>query len=419
MTFEELRAEVFRRLRESTTSPVVWSQADIDQSLNEALDEMADACEFHEKHQTIELLPDHRYYDMRRITRDRFLVAGPAFNNTTNRWLSPTTPNELESRDLRWEERIAEPERFMVRGLWWLGYWPVKGGAFPLASVETLPLIDDFNRTDGVLTSPWVTMTSWWTDALAIESNQVKGNAVPNNGSAWLGGKFGPDFETSVVMTVAPTNATPPSEGFGFTISQVAPQATYTENVMDLYVSLNADGSYFFEADTYDAPGFVYARNGVNASVQLSAGDVVRLRKVYSIWSFFVNDDPVLTVEYDGISGPVDIGVSIFHGSDVRLDDFRARTIDVSADLGSIKQYYIGLPDAMDSDNAVPPFDNSYHYGLVEYALWDLFAQDGEVDLAWSAWTEYLKYEAGLKQAINDRVAIPIRHGLRPSEHGY
>src|SRR5688572_21230412 len=192
MTLTEMRAEVYRRLRESTDSPTMWTDADINQALQEAYQELADACEFHEKWQRIELLADRPYYDLRHLTRDEFLVAGPVFNETTNRWMIPTTPSDLDVTDLRWEERIAEPERFMVRGLWWLGYWPVTS-----------------------------------------------------------------------------------------------------------------------------APG------------------------------------------------------------------------------GSLKQYYVGLPDALEDDDA-PAIHTAYHYALVEYALWDLFAQDGEVDLAWASWKEYLGYELRL-----------------------
>jgi hypothetical protein len=215
MTFSEIRDEVRRRLRESSDSPVFWSDADIDVSINEGLAELADATEFHEKWQKIEILEDRPYYDMRTIARDEFLVCGPAFNTTTNRWLDPTSPRELELGDLEWEGRTGEPEYFMVRGLWWVGYWPVK-----------------------------------------------------------------------------------------------------------------------------------------------------------------------------------------------------------ATEEGEIKQYYIGIPDAMVEDADVPPIHTAHHYALVEFALADLFAQDGEADLAWASWKEYGLYEARVKKWMNDRATVPKDRRFAPTDYG-
>lgn len=215
MTFSEIREEVRRRLRETSDSPVFWSTADIDTAINEGLAELADATEFHEKWQRVSLLKSHPYYDMRTIARDDFLVCGPAFNLTTNRWLLPTSPRELEDNDLRWEERVSEPDRFMVRGLWWVGYWPVK-----------------------------------------IEA------------------------------------------------------------------------------------------------------------------------------------------------------------------VGEIKQYYVGIPDAMTEDTETPPFHTSHHYALVEFALADLLSQDGETDLAWQSWKAYTEYEVKVAAWMNDRAKVPMNHGYRDTQYG-
>lgn len=203
MTFGEIKSTVFDRLRESADSPVFWSETDVAQAINDGYAELADACEFHEKHQNIPLMPDRPYYDMRRIAREGFLVCGPAYNLTTGRWLEPTSHFQLEPK---WELRQGEPDRFIVRGLWLVGYWPING----------------------------------------------------------------------------------------------------------------AQGS------------------------------------------------------------PT-----------------------------TIKQYYVGSPDSMQFDEDEPQFHTSFHYGLVEYALFDLFAQDGEVDLAWAAWKEYLRYEMGLKASTAGRLNIP------------
>jgi hypothetical protein len=125
MTFDEIRTEVRRRIAEVTTT--WWTDDEVDAAIWEGEDEFADACEWLERWQTIDLLEDRPYYDLRSVLRRDFLVLGPTFNETTNRWLIPITNKDLDLGDRRWEERTAEPEYCMVRGTWWLGLWPWKG----------------------------------------------------------------------------------------------------------------------------------------------------------------------------------------------------------------------------------------------------------------------------------------------------
>jgi len=134
MTKAELRAEVFRRLRESTTSPVMWRDTDIDASVNEGLMEISDATEWLEEFIAITLEPYQAYYNLNAMFAGRgFLVSGPAFSVNTNRWLIPITPRQLDHTDLHWEQRISTPDHILNRGIWWVGYWPV-----PRASGETI-----------------------------------------------------------------------------------------------------------------------------------------------------------------------------------------------------------------------------------------------------------------------------------------
>lgn len=126
MTFGDIKEEVFRLLRESTTSPVMWGEADVEDAINEGYMELSDETEWYEKWQVIDLLPSQPYYDCRTLFRHPFLRAGAAYNNQTSRWLIPTSAADLDKGDYRWQERTAEPEYILTRGLWWLGYWPVK-----------------------------------------------------------------------------------------------------------------------------------------------------------------------------------------------------------------------------------------------------------------------------------------------------
>jgi hypothetical protein len=212
VTLAEIRSEVRRRLDEVNPGGTFWSDEDIDKAIGEGEDEFADACEWYERFQTIDILENRPYYDLRTVIRFDFLVAGPVFNDTTSRWLEPLSPNDLDRNDRRWEMVGAEPQFFMMRGLWWLGMWPRK-----------------------------------------------------------------------------------------------------------------------------------------------------------------------------------------------------------NSEQGSVKQYYRALPRHMSEDDDEPGFHRVYHYGLVEYAVSDLLAQDAETDLALSVWKLYQGYEAALASYIDHRAYIPMQHGNAPS----
>ncbi len=209
MTFGALKTEVFRKLEESSSAPVFWTEADVEASLNEGLMEISDATEWRERHITVDLLSQRPYYDLRTLVTDTVLSVGPAFNTQTNRWLMPSRVVDVDRRDRRWERVIGAPERLIIRGLWWLGYWP---------------------RTNG--------------------------------------------------------------------------------------------------------------------------------------------------------------------------------------DTGTMKQYFTALPEQLAADDDVPGFPETLHYGLVEYALSDLWAQDGETRKALAAWQAYLGYEASLQALVDGRVGVPRLHGF-------
>jgi hypothetical protein len=211
VTKAQIRAEIFRRLREASSAPVFWSVADVNQSIDEGYQEIADATEWFEHNVTIDLPSRTPRFDVRQFTQYEFLISGPAFNVFTNRWMYPVTARMLDQGDREWENRLAEPEAVMVRGIWWLTYWPLPA-----------------------------------------------------------------------------SNTT------------------------------------------------------------------------------------------------------------------------------SVKQYYRGIPAAI-LDAASPAFPEQYHYGLVEYALFDLWAQDAESDLAYSAWKSYLQYESELAAYTNGRLGIPKGSAMRES----
>lgn len=126
MTLEDLIARTQERLEESSTSPVFWSEDDVAEALNEGYMELSDAAEWYELWRTVDLLASRPYYDLRTVFSGQdVLTPGRAFHEDTNRWLVPVSPADLDRKYRRWEQVAGVPDSILMRGLWWLGYWPI------------------------------------------------------------------------------------------------------------------------------------------------------------------------------------------------------------------------------------------------------------------------------------------------------
>lgn len=140
MTLSDIRTEVFRRLDESETSPVYWSLADVDDAINAGYEEISDATEWYEL--AAQLGTDGSlYYDLTTQLSPRFLRLKHIYNATSNLWLSFTTPRDMDGKYVSWETVSGEPEKALLRGLWWLGLWPKPGLIVP---VDYRMRIDEF-----------------------------------------------------------------------------------------------------------------------------------------------------------------------------------------------------------------------------------------------------------------------------------
>jgi hypothetical protein len=125
VNFGEMKSEVYRRLNESSSSPIFWADSDIEQALNEGYEEMADATEWYERFATLDLLSGKTYFDLRSVLSDTILAPKRIRNNQTEKWLTPTDPRELDYHTfVQWEKNTGEPQMFFTRGLWWLGFYP-------------------------------------------------------------------------------------------------------------------------------------------------------------------------------------------------------------------------------------------------------------------------------------------------------
>lgn len=85
------------------------------------------------------------------------------------------------------------------------------------------------------------------------------------------------------------------------------------------------------------------------------------------------------------------------------------------SEIGTVKQYFRGIPPHMAEDSDEPGFHRTFHYAIVEYAVCDLLSQDNETDLALAAWKLYQEYEESIRAYYKaSRNAVPHVHGFAP-----
>lgn len=121
-----MQTEVFRRLEESSGTPVYWSLADVKSAINEGLEEMADETEYDETDENLSITANTTYYDLSDTTtpviNSVILTLKSAFNNQTNHWLETSHVREYDARFREWENATGEPTSMILLGLWWLRF---------------------------------------------------------------------------------------------------------------------------------------------------------------------------------------------------------------------------------------------------------------------------------------------------------
>lgn len=148
MTFAELQTEVFRRLDEDSSDPTFWSLADVKEALNDGYEEISDASEWYETDSPIDLVASQVYYDLTSVLGSNTILSPKGiFNTTTEQWLDFTTDRDMDAEMLQWEIVDGEPQKCLLRGLWWLGLFPRPDSATPRAvrvyySALPAPLVD-------------------------------------------------------------------------------------------------------------------------------------------------------------------------------------------------------------------------------------------------------------------------------------
>lgn len=106
-----------------------WSDDDLLDAYNDAVDEIADVTEFYEQHVVVRRQKWAVYTDLRQVLPANVLRVTAVWNMVTQKWLAPTTTRELDETCGRgWEQNIDINTRWwFMRGLWHLGAYPVAG----------------------------------------------------------------------------------------------------------------------------------------------------------------------------------------------------------------------------------------------------------------------------------------------------
>jgi hypothetical protein len=125
MTFSEIRTEVFARLEESSSAPVFWKLSEVNTSINEGYRELSDASEWNESSATLTFITTKLYYNLRTTLTNSFLSLKRIFNVQSDEWLVPVHTRRLDQHDTaQWETSTGDPDKFFMRGGWYLGLTP-------------------------------------------------------------------------------------------------------------------------------------------------------------------------------------------------------------------------------------------------------------------------------------------------------
>lgn len=77
-----------------------------------------------------------------------------------------------------------------------------------------------------------------------------------------------------------------------------------------------------------------------------------------------------------------------------------------ATDQSGLRVAYTAIPPDMSNDSDEPGFPREFHFGLVEYALFDCLSQQRETQKALGYWKSYKGYEAALRQWVEKRQSL-------------
>lgn len=120
ISFGQLESRV-RTLFEAESS-TRWESDKFLSAANDGLDELSEATLFYERHVNIQLQGKQTYYDLRGYVPDDAVSINNVYYLEEGIWLNPWGYTHLITP--RWEKEIGVPQKYVVRGLFWIGLYP-------------------------------------------------------------------------------------------------------------------------------------------------------------------------------------------------------------------------------------------------------------------------------------------------------
>lgn len=116
------------RLRLEDPDGRFFEPADYVRSYNDALDEISEQTEICESSVYVKRKKWAVYVDLRGILPPNYLRITAVWNPNTSKWLDNTTVRELDNTLNRsWETNIGSTRWYFMRGLWFMGCYPIAG----------------------------------------------------------------------------------------------------------------------------------------------------------------------------------------------------------------------------------------------------------------------------------------------------
>ena len=120
LTLSDIRSRVRTRFEASSTTR--WSNADVNDAINDGIEELAEATGYYERYVSVPLKEARTYYDLRAFGDETPLSVTGVWHEAGNRWLEPAAHTDIQFSE--WEDTPGNPIMWFTRGAWWLGIWP-------------------------------------------------------------------------------------------------------------------------------------------------------------------------------------------------------------------------------------------------------------------------------------------------------
>lgn len=120
LTLSDIRSRVRTKFEHASTTR--WSDADVNEAINDGIGELSEATRYFERWVSVPLKENRNYYDLRGLTPEIVLSVTGVRHEAGVRWLEPMNLCDITYQE--WEQTTGNPIGWLTRGLWWLVIWP-------------------------------------------------------------------------------------------------------------------------------------------------------------------------------------------------------------------------------------------------------------------------------------------------------